>query len=60
MCWRGRRHLPGYHSSIAACEVVLEETEGRLAEEMAQMMITAQEKEIADFKAWHDKNTDKM
>ena len=28
--------------------------------EMAQMMITAQEKEIAAFKDWHNKNGDKM
>ena len=27
---------------------------------MAQMMVDAQQKEIAEFKAWHDKNTDKM
>ena len=28
--------------------------------ELAQMMVDAQQKEIAEFKAWHDKNTDKM
>ena len=28
--------------------------------EMAQMMVDAQQKEIAEFKAWHDKNADKM
>ncbi|QIX60597.1 DUF305 domain-containing protein [Hymenobacter sp. BT18] len=28
--------------------------------ELAQQMITAQEKEIADFKAWHNQNADKM
>ena len=28
--------------------------------QMAQLMITAQQQEIAQFKAWHDKNADKM
>ncbi|WP_051718527.1 DUF305 domain-containing protein [Hymenobacter sp. IS2118] len=27
---------------------------------IAQMMVDAQQKEIAEFKAWHDKNADKM
>ena len=28
--------------------------------QMAQIMVDAQQKEIAEFKAWHDKNADKM
>ncbi|GAB3309361.1 DUF305 domain-containing protein [Hymenobacter tenuis] len=49
-----------HQSAVDMAKAELAHGKDTKLKEMAQMMITAQEKEIADFKAWHDKNTDKM
>ncbi|MCB2410948.1 DUF305 domain-containing protein [Hymenobacter lucidus] len=49
-----------HQSAVDMAKAELAHGKDTKLKEMAQMMITAQEKEIAEFKAWHDKNTDKM
>ncbi|MDU0372254.1 DUF305 domain-containing protein [Hymenobacter monticola] len=49
-----------HQSAVDMAKAELAHGKDTKLKEMAQMMITAQEKEIADFKAWHDQNTDKM
>jgi uncharacterized protein (DUF305 family) len=49
-----------HQSAVDMAKAELAHGKDTKLKEMAQKMIDAQQKEIADFKAWHDKNADKM
>ncbi|GAA3920796.1 DUF305 domain-containing protein [Hymenobacter algoricola] len=49
-----------HQSAVDMAKAELAHGKDTKLKEMAQMMITAQEKEIAAFKDWHNKNGDKM
>lgn len=49
-----------HQSAVDMAKAELAHGKDTKLKEMAQMMIDAQQKEIAEFKAWHDKNADKM
>ncbi|AII54311.1 DUF305 domain-containing protein [Hymenobacter sp. APR13] len=49
-----------HQSAVDMAKAELAHGKDTKLKQMAQQMITAQEKEIADFKAWHNQNADKM
>ncbi|MBG8555785.1 DUF305 domain-containing protein [Hymenobacter guriensis] len=49
-----------HQSAVDMAKAELAHGKDTKLKEMAQKMIDAQQKEIADFKAWHDQNADKM
>ena len=49
-----------HQSAVDMAKAELAHGKDTKLKEMAQMMVDAQQKEIAEFKAWHDKNADKM
>ncbi|MFC7670631.1 DUF305 domain-containing protein [Hymenobacter humi] len=49
-----------HQSAVDMAKAELAHGKDTKLKEMAQKMIDAQQKEIAEFKAWHDKNADKM
>ncbi|MCA8833329.1 DUF305 domain-containing protein [Hymenobacter pini] len=49
-----------HQSAVDMAQAELAHGKDTKLKKMAQKMIDAQQKEIADFKAWHDKNADKM
>ena len=49
-----------HQSAVDMAKAELAHGKDTKLKQMAQMMVDAQQKEIAEFKAWHDKNTDKM
>jgi uncharacterized protein (DUF305 family) len=49
-----------HQSAVEMAQAELAHGKDDQLKKMAQMMVTAQQKEIAQFKAWHAKNTDKM
>jgi uncharacterized protein (DUF305 family) len=49
-----------HQSAVDMAKAELAHGKDTKLKEMAQQMIDAQEKEIADFKAWHQQNADKM
>ncbi|AHJ96848.1 DUF305 domain-containing protein [Hymenobacter swuensis] len=49
-----------HQSAVDMAKAELAHGKDTKLKEMAQQMITAQEKEIAEFKAWHQQNADKM
>jgi uncharacterized protein (DUF305 family) len=49
-----------HQSAVDMAKAELAHGKDTKLKEMAQKMIDAQQKDIADFKAWHDQNADKM
>ena len=49
-----------HQSAVEMAQAELAHGRDTKLKEMAQQMVDAQQKEIADFKAWHSKNADKM
>lgn len=49
-----------HQSAVDMAKAELAHGKDTKLKEMAQLMVDAQQKEIADFKAWHSKNADKM
>ena len=49
-----------HQSAVEMAQAELAHGRDTKLKEMAQKMVDAQQKEIADFKAWHSKNADKM
>jgi uncharacterized protein (DUF305 family) len=49
-----------HQSAVDMAKAELAHGKDTKLKEMAQMMVDAQQKEIAEFKAWHDKNANKM
>ncbi|RPD43926.1 DUF305 domain-containing protein [Hymenobacter sediminis] len=49
-----------HQSAVDMAQAELDHGKDTKLKEMAQKMIDAQQKEIADFKAWHEQNADKM
>ena len=49
-----------HQSAVDMAKAELAHGKDTKIKEMAQMIVDAQQKEIAEFKAWHDKNADKM
>ena len=49
-----------HQSAVDMAKAELAHGKDTKLKQMAQMMVDAQQKEIAEFKAWHDKNADKM
>ena len=49
-----------HQSAVDMAKAELAHGKDTKLKEMAQMIVDAQQKEIAEFKAWHDKNADKM
>ena len=49
-----------HQSAVDMAKAELAHGKDTKLKQMAQMMVDAQQKEITEFKAWHDKNADKM